>query len=279
MNFDRILPTIDVDAMQQSKVIIVGGAYGLARDLVRCGLGSITLIDYDRVDASNPPRQDFYSTDLGLYKMEATRADLKRINPDVEVSVHLRDFCSISAEEFESQYGDADLIVMATDFFPASARANQESLRLDIPVVYISLYGRGRAGEIIWYIPGHSEACYRCIASPRYKTFMAGGVVNVPSVGGTILDLRLVDAIAGHVAVGILTRGADNRMGRLIDQLGQRNLLQVKIDPEYRLGDRDIFAERLGDSPANFSFTTIALQVDAEPDCPDCAHLRASQRV
>jgi hypothetical protein len=31
-----------------------------------------------------------------------------------------------------------------------------------------------------------------------------------------MLDLRLVDAVAGQVSVGILTRGADNRMGRLV---------------------------------------------------------------
>ncbi len=61
---------------------------------------------------------------------------------------------------------------------------------------------------------------------------------HIPSTGGTILDLHLVDAIAGQIAVGILTAGAENRMGRLIRQLGNRNLLQIKVDPEYRLGEK-----------------------------------------
>src|SRR5205823_14649451 len=117
-------------------------------------------------------------------------------------------------------------------------------------------------------------ACYRCICSSRYRAFegqarSGTNATQIPSTGGIIMDLHLVDAIAGQLAVGILTDGADNRMGRLIRQLGNRNLLQVKIDPLYRLGDTDIFGEQLG--PAHFSFNTIALEMQAESDCPDCA--------
>jgi hypothetical protein len=63
-------------------------------------------------------------------------------------------------------------------------------------------------------------------------------------------------------------------MGRLVEQLGHRNLLQIKVDSEYRLGEEDIFAQYLGKHPANFSFTTIALPMEPERDCPDCAMLR-----
>jgi len=55
--------------------------------------------------------------------------------------------------------------------------------------------------------------------------------------------------------------------------LGNRNLLQVKNDPNYKLNGKDIFRQYLGDHPANFSFTTIALPMEREIDCPDCAHL------
>ena len=54
MNFNRIMSTIDVETMQQSNVTVIGGAYGLARDLVHSGLGSVTLVDFDRIDATNP---------------------------------------------------------------------------------------------------------------------------------------------------------------------------------------------------------------------------------
>ena len=57
MNFDRIRPTVDVDRMQQSHATIVGGAYGLTQDLVRCGLGSMTYVDFDRIWSWPKPAQ------------------------------------------------------------------------------------------------------------------------------------------------------------------------------------------------------------------------------
>ena len=276
MNFDRIRPTLDVARMQQSHVSIVGGAYGLAQDLVRCGLGSLTYVDFDSIDASNPARQDFNMTDLGQHKAEALAVALKRINPDVEVNCLIRDFCDIGEDEFDVHFGHTDLFIFATDFFPAQARGNLQALRLGKPAVWIGLYRGGRAGEIVHYVPGVTPACYRCVCSSRYRAFSAqasntANATHVPSTGGTILDLHLIDAIAGQIAVGILTAGADNRMGRLIQQLGNRNLLQVKVDPDYRMGDKDIFAQYLGNHPANFSFNTIALPMEPERDCPDCA--------
>jgi hypothetical protein len=282
MNFDRIRKSVDVDRMQQSHVTVVGGAYGLIQDLVRCGLGSVAYVDFDRVDATNPARQDFNSTDLGQYKAEAIAASLKRINGEVEVNCLVRDFCDLSQDEVDEHLGHTDLLIMATDFFPAQARGNLEAVRLRKPAIWIGLYREGRAGEIVHFAPGITAACYRCVCSSRYRAFaaQAHGAPNethIPSTGGTIFDLHLIDAIAGQIAVGILTAGADNRMGRLIQQLGNRNLLQVKSDPTYRLGDRDIFSQYLGNHPANFSFTTIALPMEPEPDCPDCASLRATR--
>src|SRR5207248_2049307 len=102
MNFERIQTTVDVNRMQQSHVTIVGGAYGLTQDMVRCGLGSLTYIDFDRIDATNPARQDFNMSDLGRYKAEALAATLKQINPDVDVNYLIRDFCDIGNEEFDT---------------------------------------------------------------------------------------------------------------------------------------------------------------------------------
>jgi molybdopterin/thiamine biosynthesis adenylyltransferase len=279
MNFDRIRPTVDVDRMQQSHVTVVGGAYGLVHDLVRCGLGAVTYIDFDRVDATNPARQDFNATELGQFKAEAIAASLKRINPDVEVECLIRDFCDLSEDEIDMHVGHSDLLIMATDAFVAQARGNREAMRLRKAALWIGLYREGRAGEIVYHVPGITAACYRCICGSRYQAFTAqasrgADATHIPSTGGTILDLHLVDAVAGQIAVGILTAGADNRMGRLIGQLGKRNLLQVKSDPMYRLGDKDIFSQYLGNSPANFSFTTIALPMEPERDCPDCAAFR-----
>lgn len=270
MNFDRIRSSIDIETMQQCHVTVVGGAYGLTSDLVRCGMGSVTLIDFDKIDLTNPARQDFYSTDQGRFKVEAQAKILHQINPEVEVDFHTKDFCKLSRGELDEILGQTNLLIMGTDFFPAQAKGNLEALRLGIPALFIGLYKSGCASEIIYYLPGITPACYRCICSSRYIAFQSGQT-SISSDGGTILDLHLTDAIAGQIAVGILTNGAVNRMGKLISKLGNRNLLQIKIDPDYRMGDKDIFGKYLGNHPANFSFTTIALPMEQEKDCPDCS--------
>lgn len=273
MNFDRILYSIGVDRMQLSKVVIIGAQPNLARNLVRCGLGHVVSIDFDRTGPENLQRQDYSRADIGRPKGEVVGREVLGINPDVEVQTYDRDFCEMSSDEVQEIVGDSDLLIGATDSFWAQARVNLEAVRLGIPALWIGLYRLGRAGEIIYYVPGLT-ACFRCVASSRYAAFAAGRA-SVPSEGGTIFDLQIVDAIGGQIAVGILTRGAPNRYGRLIDQLGNRNLLQVKIDPEYRLGDKDIFKQYLGDHPAQFSFSTIALPMEVDPECPDCAPVRA----
>ena len=278
MNFSRIAPTIDVETMQQSHVTIIGGAYGLAKDLVHSGLGAVTLVDFDRIDASNPARQDFYSSDMGRYKVEATAETLRKINPDVQVESYMHDYCALSQQEHDNLFGHTDLFVFATDFFPAQARGNIEALRLGIPAIWIGMYKAGRAGEIVFHIPGKTNACFRCICEKRYQAFQIGKA-NVSSAGGTIFDLHLVDAIVGQIAVGILTDGADNRMGKLINKLGNRNFMQVKIDPDYCLGDKDIFAKYLGGHPANFSFTTIALPMEQDENCPDCSKYQVTNKT
>lgn len=277
LNLQKIRTSIDVDRMHSCHVTMVGGAYMLARNLVRCGLGSITLVDFDRVDTTNPSRQDFAADEIGEYKTVALANELKRINSDVDVEVVNHDFCGFDRDEFDEIFGHTDLFIFAADEFVAQARGNLEAQRLNIPAIWIGLYARGRAGEIVYNVPGVTPACYRCVTSSRYQAFAAQAPgVQVPSDGGTIFDLHLVDAVAGQIALGILTMGANNRMGQLIEQLGDRNLLQIKIDPDWKLGDRDIFAEHLGDSPANFSFTTMALSMESEADCPDCAPARSN---
>lgn len=273
IDFKRIVPSIDVEKMQSRHVTFVGGAGGLAIDMARCGLSFATLVDFDVIDASNPARQDLDMTDYGRSKVEAIADAMKRANPDIRVRILKRDFCSFNREEFEQEFGHTDLYVYGTDFFPAQARGNIEALRQNIPAVWIGLYQGARAAEIIYHCPGVTKACFRCICSSRYKAFHdleEAPNTKITSDGGTILDLHLVDAIAGQICVGLLTRGADNRFGQLIDRFGGRNLIQVKLDPDYRMGENDIFAKHLGESPAAITFQTMALETDPELDCPDC---------
>jgi len=212
MNQERIQPSIDVSRMGNSHVTIVGGAYGVGASLVRSGLGAATLVDFATVSSTNPSRQDLPATDIGQLKVESVARSFLAINPEFEAEVLSADFCAIPPDEFDARFGHTDLFIFAADQFPPQARGNLEAVRLGKPAIWIGLYAGGRAGEIVYWVPGQTEACYRCICSSRY-------------------------------------------------------------DPDYNMGGKDIFARHLGSSPANFSFSTIALPMEREEGCPDCGHL------
>lgn len=272
MDLSRISSSVDVEALHQKHVTMVGGAYRLVDDLAKCGVGSFSLVDFDTVSPSNIARQDFNSTQIARHKVKVAAERLLKTNPEVEVETHVVNYCALSEEEHDRLFGHSALFVFATDFFPAQARGNHEATRMQIPALFIGLYSGGRAAENIFWYPGLTPACYRCICSSRYQAF-ANGQGNVGSQGGIIFDLRMADAVAGQLALGLLTRGSNNRLGGLIDKLNNRNLLQTKIDPDYTLGGNDIFRKYLGEHPANFSFTTIALPMERDPNCPDCSSL------
>ena len=276
MDFSRIMSSVDVETLTMSQVVMIGGAYRLCIDLVRCGVRSFVLVDFDTISASNIARQDFNTTDIARSKVETTAEEMLKINPDIEVETYKLNYCAMSREEHDSLFSQANLFIFSADFFLVDARGNLEANRLGIPALFIGLYTGGRAGEVIYWHPDVTPACYRCIASSRYQAFSQGqGNVSISSDGGTIFDLRSVDSVAGHIALGLLTRGADNRYGRLIDQLGNRNLLQIKNDPEYTMNGKDIFGKYLGSDEANF-FPTIALAMERDPNCPDCSSMHSN---
>jgi len=76
--------------LKNSKVLLLGaGGTGSinAINLVRLGIGSVTIVDYDVVDTSNLNRQNFFYEDIGKLKVEALKNHLNRINPFISINI------------------------------------------------------------------------------------------------------------------------------------------------------------------------------------------------
>ena len=281
--FSRIQPSIDVARMQSSHVLVVGagGAAGLVNHLVRSGLGGATLVDFDHVSASNIGRQAHDTEFIGRPKVEAVAIAARRTNPNVDVRTAERNLLEMSDAEIDDLFGDANLIIYATDNFAAQARGNEIALRLGKPVLWVGLYAGGQAGEAIWWKPG--LPCFRCLCENRYaahaRAAAAGRKLDPASDGCTIFDITLLDSIAGMLAVGLLTQGSGNRFGRLIDQLGDRNFIQVQLAPLWQLNGRNPVRDYLGVVPEIdrfFAWNTIVRRHPdgGDPPCPDCVRWR-----
>ena len=100
--------------MKKGKVAILGlGGLGsnIASSLARIGVGKLILADFDVVEPSNLNRQNYFINDIGKLKTEATKENIERINPFVDITLVNE---KISKENMES-FSEADIIVEAFD--------------------------------------------------------------------------------------------------------------------------------------------------------------------
>jgi len=101
--------------LAESHIAIIGcGGLGsnAAAMLVRSGIGTLTLIDFDTVDESNLNRQLFFRDQLGQPKTAALAETLLRISPSVELHVH--QLCA-TPENLVVLVEGADVVIEAAD--------------------------------------------------------------------------------------------------------------------------------------------------------------------
>jgi sulfur carrier protein ThiS adenylyltransferase len=94
----------------------IAGAGGLgsncAQALVRCGIGTLVIADFDVVEEPNLNRQFFFRDQIGMKKIAALKANLERISNDTEVIVH---DMTLNPDNIQSVYAGCDVIVEAFD--------------------------------------------------------------------------------------------------------------------------------------------------------------------
>jgi len=192
------------EKLKQARVF-VAGAGGLGSPisiyLAAAGVGSIRIVDDDRVELHNLNRQVLHwNDDIGAKKVESARAKIGALNPAVQVET----VCdTITAENVADLVGGCDLIVDAVDNLPTRYLLNKTALEKGIPFFHGAVSGfEGRAMSII---PGKT-ACLRCLYRgpvPEEK-FPVIGVA--PAVIGSI---QAAEAIKYIIGIGDLL---ENRM-------------------------------------------------------------------
>lgn len=130
--------------LKEKHVLIIGmGALGssLAENLVRAGLGMITIVDRDYVDLSNLQRQCLYTEkDVAetLPKVIAAKKRLEAINSEVTIQAYVSD---VSIHNIVAFVKKVDLILDATDNFETRYLINDVSQKYNIPWIYGACVG------------------------------------------------------------------------------------------------------------------------------------------
>ena len=137
--------------LKKAKVCILGlGGLGsnVATLLARAGIGSLKLVDFDIVEASNLNRQQYRISHIGMKKTEAIKTIIKEINPFVEIEVL---DVKVDRENILSIVGDIEIVVEAFDVAETKAMAIEELL-INGDKILVSasgMAGLGSANEII----------------------------------------------------------------------------------------------------------------------------------
>lgn len=108
--------TPGVHAKIKNSTVGIAGLGGLgsaiAVALARVGVGKLILVDFDVVEPSNLNRQQYFVDQIGMYKTDALRANLERINPYVELETHT---LRLDEGNVPEVFGDVDILVEAFD--------------------------------------------------------------------------------------------------------------------------------------------------------------------
>lgn len=130
-----------MDAFARLRVAVfgVGGVGGwCAESLVRSGVGHVTVVDSDRVCASNVNRQVMAtSRTVGRMKVEALRERLLEINPAAEIAAEARVYSAETSGTFGLD--GFDYVVDAIDSVAAKAHLINAVTRLARPVLVSSM--------------------------------------------------------------------------------------------------------------------------------------------
>src|ERR1700734_899409 len=127
-----ILPEVGVEGQRKLKaarVLCVGtGGLGspLALYLAGAGVGTLGLVDFDVVDASNLHRQVIHSTpDVGRPKLDSAAEKLQALNPEIKIVKHNTMLTSANAMEILKDY---DIVADGTDNFQTRYLVNDASV-------------------------------------------------------------------------------------------------------------------------------------------------------
>jgi molybdopterin/thiamine biosynthesis adenylyltransferase/rhodanese-related sulfurtransferase len=228
-----ILPEVGMEGQQKlkaAKVLCVGtGGLGapLALYLAAAGVGTLGLVDFDVVDASNLQRQVIHSTaTVGMLKVDSAELMLKGLNPNLNVVKHNTMLTSANALEI---FKDYDVIADGTDNFQTRYLVNDACVLSKKPNAYGSIFRFEGQASVFATEEG---PCYRCL----YPEPPPPGLVPSCAEGGVLGILPgLVGIIQATEVIKLILGIGEPLVGRLllVDALGMKfRTLKLRKNPD-----------------------------------------------
>ncbi|MFO1085225.1 MAG: molybdopterin-synthase adenylyltransferase MoeB [Reyranellaceae bacterium] len=209
--YARHIVLAEIGGIGQARLIaarvLVIGAGGLGAPLLQylaaAGIGTLGVIDHDRVDLSNLQRQIIHRTaDIGLAKVESARRALADINPEIGVIAHDERLEAGNAERIVAGY---DIVADGSDNFTTRYLLNDVCHRLRKPLVAAAILRFD--GQISTYKAwqGDGHPCLRCIfpetpSEDAVPSCAQAGVLG--ALAGTLGAMQATEVVKEILGIG-----------------------------------------------------------------------------
>ncbi|WP_280423164.1 adenylyltransferase/sulfurtransferase MoeZ [Nocardia carnea] len=213
-----IIPDLGMDGqkrLKNAKVLVIG-AGGLGSPallyLAAAGVGTMGIVEFDEVDASNLQRQVIHGeSDIGRPKADSARDSILEINSNIDVRLHKIRLEPENAVELFSEY---DLILDGTDNFATRYLVNDAAVLAGKPYVWGSIYRFEGQVSVFWEdAPDGRGINYRDL----YPEAPPPGMVPSCAEGGVLGVLcASIGSIMVTEAIKLITGIGDPLLGRLM---------------------------------------------------------------
>ncbi|CDZ77639.1 putative adenylyltransferase/sulfurtransferase MoeZ [Legionella massiliensis] len=213
LRYQRHLPVIGTQGqlrLKQAKILCVGaGGLGCPalQYLAAAGIGTLGIIDSDKVDLSNLQRQILFQTsDIGRLKTEVAKERLLALNPEITINTYCEFFSDANASSLVNDY---QIVLDASDNYQTRYLLNEVCRAQNTPLVSASIYQFDAQISVFNF---HNGPCYQCLyPSPPPPALTPnctlGGVLGVlPGVVGAMQATEAIKIVLeqGEILSGTL---------------------------------------------------------------------------
>ncbi len=231
-----LIPDVGLEGQKRiraARVLIVGmGGLGspVAAYLAAAGVGTLGLVDHDRVSLSNLQRQIAHrDADVGKLKTESAAEFIQNRNPYIKINIYSE---ALSIENIKNILNDYDLVVDGTDNFATRYLINDACVLAGKPWVYGSIFQFEGQVSVFGIDDG---PCYRCLQPEAPDP----GTVPTCAEGGVLGALPgLIGSLQASEALKLIGGVGESLAGRLLlvdAQSTKFREIRIPKDPECQV--------------------------------------------
>ena len=254
------------------------GSY-MAEQLVRSGVGSITLIDPDIVEYANLSRTNYVASDVGTLKIDALAKRLLQISPSLKTQglpINLHD---LSDEQLSDAFTTADIVICAVDDRRAQLLINRWAYANNKPAIYVGIFAGAKSGEVCWVDP--PLPCYQCATQFRGEFIPGADTATDYGTGRLVaevalgIDIQAVTTIGIRLALSSLVRGQESSLASYVSELGKKQYVVFAVDPK----DEHISPYFDPSMAGQYGHKSLWMNPSQDKDCNVCGDNRDTPRA